>query len=316
MPDSQAQRARKRSFDFDEIMSMLGEERKGTPEKSPGQEPAAVKPEPEKKIVAPEPPERQPEPQMIKTEPANLEPQKPAAPEPAAQAAQPAATAQPDNAIVDRLLADFAAKNEEILRLNNELTQIKFEVREKEQKIIALSSIEAVLDQKEEAIRGKDAVIRDKEESIKDKEATIKDKEESIKEKEAALKEKDATIKEKEALLKEIEAALTAKDNEIKAYEARVGEMEAKMNEMAEQLGTIRKLTARETSHEPFEDHVAASTPGEPQEMNVQESMAAQEDDVGAIFRRLAEAKTEEAEGGEEGQEKPRKARSAKLYDL
>jgi hypothetical protein len=50
--------------------------------------------------------------------------------------------------------------------------------------------------------------------------------------------------------------------------------------------------------------------------MNIQEQMAGEEDDVGSIFRRLAEAKIEEAEGGEEGQEKPRKPRSAKLYDL
>ena len=86
---------------------------------------------------------------------------------------------------------------------------------------------------------------------------------------------------------------------------------------MVEQLDTIRKLTACESSHEPFVDEPAAAMPaGERQEMNVQESMAAQEDDVGAIFRRLAEAKSEESEGSEEGQEKPRKPGSARLYDL
>ncbi len=213
-----------------------------------------------------------------------MEPQKPAAVEaPAAPVAQPAA-APPDNAIVDRLLADFAEKNAEILRLNNELTQIKYEVREKEQKISALTSIEAVLDQKEEAIKGKDAVIKDKEESIKDKEATIKDKE-------AALKEKDAILKEKEALLKEIEAALTAKDNEIKAYEVKVMELEARMSEMAEQLGTLRKFSNRESGHEPYVE--PATLPGEKQEINVQEKMTSQEDDVASIFRRLAEAKVE-----------------------
>lgn len=69
----------------------------------------------------------------------------------------------------------------------------------------------------------------------------------------------------------------------------------------------IDELTARESSHEPFEEHVAASTAAEQREKNVQESMDAEEDDVGAIFRRLTEAKTEEpAEGAEEWQEKPR----------
>lgn len=285
MPDSQAQRAKKRPFDLDDIMSMLGEERKGTPEQAPEKEPAApAKPEPEIKV--------------IKTESSIVEPQ------------NPAPAAQPDSAIVDRLLADFTAKNEEILRLNNELTQLRFEVKEKEQKIIALTSIGALLDEKDEAIRSKDAIIRDKEESIKDKEA-------SIKEKEAALKEKDALLKEKETLLKDLELALAAKDAEAKLYETRVRELEAKIDEMAEQLGTIRKLSARESAHEPFvEEPVTAEPAWEQQEMNIQESMAAEEDDVGAIFRRLAEARAEEPAEGEEGQEKPRKPRSAKLYDL
>jgi chromosome segregation ATPase len=242
MPDSKAASPnKKRSFDFDDIMSILGDDRPGTPAKAPAQEPAAVE-------------------------------------SPAAQVAQPVA-AQQDNAIVDRLLADFAEKNAEILRLNNELTQIKYEVREKEQKISALTSIEAVLDQKE-----------------------------------AALKEKDAILKEKEALLKEIEAALTTKDNEIKAYEAKVGEMEARMNEMAEQLGTLRKLSARESAHEPYVE--PATSPGEKQEINVQEQMSAAEDDVASIFRRLAEAKVEEPESEEGKEQQPRRPRSAKLYDL
>jgi hypothetical protein len=307
MPDSNAAPPnKKRSFDFDDIMSMLDDGRPGTPVKAPVEEPAAVKPEPETSVKVFGQPAGQPEIRIIKTESAIVEPQKPAAVEtPAAQVAQPVA-APPDNAIVDRLLADFAEKNTEILRLNNELTQIKYEVREKEQKISALTSIEAVLDQKEEAIKGKDAVIKDKEESIKDKEATIKDKE-------AALKEKDAILKEKEAILKEIEAALTAKDNEIKAYEVKVMEMEARMSEMAEQLGTLRKFSARESGHEPFVELTA--TPGDKQEIIVQEKMTSEEDDVASIFRRLAEAKVEVADG-EEGNEQPRRPKSAKLYDL
>ncbi len=51
--------------------------------------------------------------------------------------------------------------------------------------------------------------------------------------------------------------------------------------------------------------------------MNVQESMAAQEEDVGSIFRRLVESKTDEQPEGEESKEQaPRRPRSAKLYDL
>lgn len=310
MPDSNAATPnKKRSLDFDDIMSMLDEGKPGTP----AQEPAAVKPEPETNITVIGPPAGQPETRIIKTESAIVEPQKPAAVEaPAAQVAQPVALPR-DNAIVDRLLADFAEKNAEILRLNNELTQIKYEVREKEQKISALTSIEAVLDQKEEAIKGKDAVIKDKDSVIKDKEESIKDKEAAIKDKEAALKEKDAILKEKENLLKEIETALTAKDNEIKAYEVKVMELEARMSEMAEQLGTLRKFSNRESGHEPYVE--PATLPGEKQEINVQEKMTSQEDDVASIFRRLAEAKVEVPEG-EEGKEQPRRPRSAKLYDL
>jgi hypothetical protein len=313
MPDSNAAPPnKKRSFDFDDIMSMLDEGKPGTPAKMPAQEPAVAKPGPETSITVIGSPAGQPEIRVIKTESAIVEPQKPAAVEaPAAQVAQPVAAPR-DNAIVDRLLADFAEKNAEILRLNNELTQIKYEVREKEQKITALTSIEAVLDQKEEAIKGKDAVIKDKDTVIRDKEESIKDKEAAIKDKEAALKEKDAILKEKESLLKEIEAALTAKDNEIKAYEVKVMELESRMSEMAEQLGTLRKFSNRESGHEPYVEPMPL--PGEKQEINVQEKMTSQEDDVAAIFRRLAEAKVELE--GEEGKEQPRRPRSAKLYDL
>jgi small-conductance mechanosensitive channel len=308
MPDSNAAPPnKKRSFDFDDIMSMLDEGKPGTPAKAPAQEPAVVKPEPETSITVIGQPAGQTVTRVIKTESAIVEPQKPAAVEnPAAPVAQPVAAPR-DNAIVDRLLADFAGKNAEILRLNNELTQIKFEVREKEQKISALASVEAVLDEKEQAIRGKDSVIKDKEETIKDKEETIKDKE-------ASLKEKDAILKEKEALLKDIEGALAAKDAEIRAYEAKVRELETRIDEMAEQMGTIRRLTARESSHEPFVE--PAATAGEKQEINVQEQMAPAEDDVASIFRRLAETRAEVPEGEEEGKEPARRPRSAKLYDL
>jgi small-conductance mechanosensitive channel len=314
MPDSNAAPPnKKRPFDFDDIMSMLDEGKPGTPAKAPALEPAAVKPEPETSITVIGPPAGQPETRVIKTESVIVEPQKPAAAEALAAQVAPPVAAPRDNAIVDRLLADFAEKNAEILRLNNELTQIKYEVREKEQKITALASIEAVLDQKEEAIKGRDAVIKDKDAVIRDKEESIKDKEAAIKDKEAALKEKDAILKERESLLKEIEATLTAKDNEIKAYEVKVMELEARMSEMAEQLGTLRKFSNRESGHEPYVE--PAASPGEKQEINVQEKMTSAEDDVASIFRRLAEAKVELAEG-EEGREQPRRPRSAKLYDL
>jgi chromosome segregation ATPase len=292
MSDSQApQHGKKRSHDLSDIMSMLGEDKPGMSPKAPVQETPTTTPVTQEK----------------QTEPAIVEPQKTSIEESSMPPAEePKQAVQQDNAIVDRLLADFAQKNEEILRLNNELTQIKFEVREKEQKISALISIEAVLDEKENALKSKDAVIRDKEESIKDKESTIK-------EREAALKEKDALLKEKETLLKEIELALAAKDAEIKIYEARVRDLETKIDEMSEQLGTIRKFTARESSHEPLDEPVTAQA--EKQEINIQEQMSAEEDDVGSIFRRLAEARAEEPQG-EECQEKPRRPRSAKLYDL
>jgi uncharacterized membrane protein len=81
----------------------------------------------------------------------------------------------------------------------------------------------------------------------------------------------------------------------LQEYAPILTNIKTRIEEMAGHPGTVRKLIAREISHESFEEHVAASTPGESQEVNAQESMAAEEDDVGAIFRRLAEAKTEEA---------------------
>jgi hypothetical protein len=92
-----------------------------------------------------------------------------------------------------------------------------------------------------------------------------------------------------------------------------VKELEAQMGAMSEQLGTLRKFSARETYHEPVDE--PAEIPGDTPADNIQEQMPADEDDVASIFRRLAASKAEEPEG-EEGKEAPRKPRSAKLYDL
>jgi septal ring factor EnvC (AmiA/AmiB activator) len=126
------------------------------------------------------------------------------------------------------------------------------------------------------------------------------------------IMEKDrriASIPLLEASLKDKEDELALADAKIRELDGKIVALEARIGELNEQLGTLRMLSAREAPP------IAADLPAgeEKPAFNVQEEMPAAEEDVASIFKRILTAKEQDVP---EGQEAPRKPRSAKLYDL
>lgn len=227
MSDSKAT-GKKRFFDFSDIISLLEDK---TPMRKQPQLPA---PEPMKELPPAEP--------LI------------ASPKKAIELGPSQVASQTDNAIVTKLLQDADQKNAEILKLNNELMTLRYENKDKDQKIASLSSLEA----------------------------SLKDKEDD----------------------------LTLAEAKIRELDGKVVSLEAKIGELTEQLGALRKLSARETQQEAPKMPVEEEKPA----FNIQEEAPPVEEDVASIFRKLIDAK--ESAESTEGQEAIRKPRSAKLYDL
>ena len=164
MSDSLPRPAKKRWFDFGDILSLLDDR---APEKRQPRLPPAQEPPME---LPPSEPVAPPAKAAIPLGPSTVEPAP--APERAAISVGPPPS-ETDNSIVAKLLADADLKNAEILRLNNELLTLRYEARDKDMRIASLMQLQPTLKEKEDALEIAEVKIREQDGKIVALEAQI-----------------------------------------------------------------------------------------------------------------------------------------------
>ncbi|WP_424358327.1 hypothetical protein [Methanocella sp. MCL-LM] len=255
---------KKRSFGFDDILSIL-DGKKTRPPARPALPPS---PEPEVEAApAAETPQPQQPPKVI------------ALPE--------------DHTLVPKLLSDIDHKNAEIIRLNNDVVGLRYELREKEFVVNSLTLDNA----------NKDLRIRELQATIEELKADI-----------ARLR---AIQPQQPVVFTPAQAPVASEPAQPQpAAAAQIPLQITQIMEAVQAAKTAQQPAApQETSTPaPVQADAAGARPISEQ-FNIKEDVV--EEDVATIFKRLARSHDEApAEEGGNVAEVPRRPRSAKLYDL
>ncbi|CAJ36285.1 hypothetical protein [Methanocella arvoryzae] len=259
---------KRKSFGFDSILSIL-DGKKARPPARP-----ALPPSPEPEIqAAPE----------VET--------------PQAQQQPPKVIALPeDHTLVPKLLSDIDQKNAEIIKLNNDVVTLRYELREKEFMLNSLT-----LDNANKELR------------IKELQAAIDD-----------LKAEIATLK---AIRPQQPVVFTPAQERQPPVASEPASPEPEAPQIPLQITQIMEAvqSAKTAQQPPAQPETSAPAPAQVQadaagtraiseQYNLKEDVV--EEDVATIFKRLAMAHDEAPAEGDNVIEAPRRPRSAKLYDL
>ena len=199
-----------------------------------------------------------------------------------------------DHTLVPKLLSDIDKKNAEIIRLNNDLSGLKYELREKEYK---LNHVTLDLTSKDLRITELQATV----EGLKTEISRLK-----------AIQPQQPIIFTPAA--QSTVTAPQAQDQVAVAPQIQLPTPPLQITHLMDAVQAAKK--ARSEHAEPVVPVQADAAGAKPISEQYNLKVDVVEEDVATIFKRLAKARDEEPEESDNHSEVPRRPRSAKMYDL